>query len=86
MCSAVQPAGGGAPLRSRALLYFSLCEETQPSEMCLEGFLVCVCVSYLNVLGCLRYGDECEGRRGESESRFASLNSPLLVFALSLWL
>lgn len=73
MCSAVQLAGGGAPLRSRALLYFSLCEEAQPSEMCLEGFLVCmsVCVlmSDLNVLGCLRYGDECEGRRGESESR-----------------
>lgn len=44
VCSAVQLAGGGARLRSRALLYFSLCEEAQPSEMCVSGFLVCVCV------------------------------------------
>lgn len=36
-----------------------------------SGVYECVCVlmSDLNVLGCLRYGDECEGRRGESESR-----------------
>lgn len=81
MCSAVQLCWRRSSARGRALVHVSFCSEAQLSEMCLERFLVCVCVlSGLNAFGCLRYAEECEARRGRKRETFASLNYLLLVF------
>lgn len=73
-------AGGGAPFGSRALVHVSFCSEAQLSEMCLERFLVCVCVCVVR-LECVRMFKVCrEVRRGRKRDTFASLNYPLSVF------